>query len=248
MTKTFRHAGDRGDILASLPAIRALGGGVLLIEAANYTREKLTPDNWLGIDKLLREQPYIADVQPWIGQRVNFNLNDFRARLFQAVRKSHYNDKNLADWQLEQYGIPLSAKDTQWLTVAEPIKAARVVFSRSGPGRRAMNVYQNPLFPWHHVWAKYGKEAVFVGTEQEHRVFSGACGDVPHYRTADLHEAARVIAGAELWVGNQSAPFWIAAGLFKRIVLEVWTGGPNSCLSRDGIVNGWDENVGLPEL
>lgn len=246
--KTFRHAGDRGDLLAALPAIRAFGGGVLYIEAAPYTRERLTPDKWCGLDLLLKEQPYIEDVLPWQGQFVDFNLNDWRSSLVRALRRNQHKDKSLVDWQLEQYGIPLHAKDTAWLTVKEPIRAARVVFNRTGPGRQKHHVYHNPAFPWHYVWEKYGKEAVFVGTPDEHRMFCATCGRVPHYPTADLHEAARVIAGADLFVGNQSACFWLAEGLKKRLVLEVWCEGANSNVFRDGATQGLDENVKLPDL
>lgn len=247
--KTFRHAGDRGDILASLPAIRALGGGVLYIEAAHYTRERLTPDRWFGLDLLLKEQPYIADVRAWEGERVDFNLNDWRSSLVRALRGNQHKDKSLVDWQIDQYGIPPHAKDTAWLEFKEPIRAARVVFNRTGPGRPKHHVYHNPRFPWHYAWEKYRKDAVFVGTADEHRTFCAACGRVPHYPTADLHEAARVISGADLFVGNQSACFWISAGLMKPTVLEVWIEGQNCSVYRPGIIHhGLDENVTLPDL
>lgn len=247
--KTFRHAGDRGDILASLPAIRALGGGVLFIEAAPYTRERLTPDKWCGLDLLLKEQPYIEDVLPWQGQGVDVNLNDWRSRLVRSLRNNQGKDKSLVDWQLEEYGIPPHAKDTPWLTVKEPIRAARVVFNRTGPGRPRHHVYQNPAFPWHYVWEKYYKDAVFVGTPDEHDVFCATCGRVDGVYTKNLHEAAQVIAGADLFVGNQSACFWIACGLFKPTVLEVWMEGQNCSVYRPGVIHhGLDQNINLPDL
>lgn len=246
--KTFRHGGDRGDLIAGLPALRALGGGVLFIEAAQYTREMLVPERWCGLDRLLKEQPYITNVLQWKGERVDHNLNDWRVKLFRAIMNRQHKDKSLCDWQLEQYGIPLAARDEAWLTVAEPIRAARVVFNRTGPGRPKQHVYQNPLFPWHLVWEKYHSDAVFIGTDDEYRVFCATCGRVPHFKTADLHEAARVIAGADLFVGNQSCCLWLAEGLKKRLVLEVWIEGPNSNVFRPGATQGWDENVVLPDL
>jgi hypothetical protein len=245
---TFRHAGDRGDIIAALPAIRALGGGVMYIEAATYTREMLTPDRWCGLDKILKEQPYIKDVLEWPRNQTTFNMNDFRNRLFKSVRVGLAKDKSLVDWQLEQYRLPSKEKDTAWLEFKEPIKAARVIFSRSGAGRTRMHTYQNPRFPWHYVWEKYRKHAAFVGTPDEYTVFCATCGKVPHVPTADLYEVARVIAGCDLFVGNQSCCFWLAAGLFKPTVLEIWPEGPNSLMSHPGSVHGWDENVALPDL
>jgi hypothetical protein len=74
------------------------------------------------------------------------------------------------------------------------------------------------------------------------------CGEVPHYKTKTLLEAARVIAGADLYVGNQTATHAIAEGLKKRIILEVWPEGPNCIVHRPGVVHGWDQYVKLPEL
>ena len=68
------------------------------------------------------------------------------------------------------------------------------------------------------------------------------------YKTKGLLEAAQVIAGAKLFVGNQTATHAIAEGLKKPIVLEVWREGPNCIVHRPGVVHGWDRNVVLPEL
>jgi hypothetical protein len=244
---TFRHAGDLGDIIAALPAIRYLGGGVLLIEASTYTRQMLTPDKWLGLDKIIKEQPYISDVQEWKKTTANYNLNDFRTRLFKSVRMNMHKDKSLVDWQLEQYGIPLNAKDEAWIKI-EPKKIARVVINRTGTGRSPHHVYHNQDFPWHWVWKKYRAESVFVGLPEEHEVFCATCGEIPRVHTRDLYEAAQVIAGCDMFIGNQSVCFWLAEAMKKRIILEVWKAGPNCLIFRDGVVHGWDRNVVLPEL
>lgn len=250
--RAFRHAGDLGDIIYSLPVMRALSNGepsALLIEAANYTRQCLTRDKWCGLDELLLRQPYIADVRPYNpGEGITFNLNDFRARLFQALKHGIGKDKHLTHWMCEAHGVPYTCMDTPWLSVDDPIAAARVVFSRAGAGRPQHQVYQNPTFPWHFIWAKYGKEAVFIGTDGEYEVFRGSCGDVPHYKTNTLLEAARVIAGAEMFVGNQTATHAIAEAMKKRIILEVWREGPNCIVHRPGVVHGWDQWVKLPDL
>lgn len=245
---TFRHAGDIGDVIYSMPVVRAFGGGVLLLEAASYTRRPLIPENWCGIDLLLKQQPYISDVQQWpTGQPVTVNLNDFRANLFRSMKVNIHKDKHLMHWMCDAHGVPYKACDEPWISVA-PKKAARVVFSRSGPGRERHHVYHNPLFPWHKVWSKYGSQAVFIGTESEHEAFCGTCGEVPHVKTANLLEAAEVISGCDLFVGNQSAPHAIAEAMKKRIVLEVWPDGPNCLVFRDGVTHGWDTKVKLPEL
>lgn len=244
---TFRHAGDIGDIIAFLPTMRALGGGELLIEAATYTRQQLTPDKWCGVDLLIKQQPYVTDVRPWSREFANFNGNDFRARMHQFMGRGMFKDKSLCDWMLEAHGVPLAARDSAWLSV-EPKKVARVVFNRTGPGRDGRFVYHNHLFPWHRIWQKYGKDAVFIGSELEHQVFCATCGEVPHFKTANLLEAAQVINGADLFVGNQSVCFWIAEGLKKPLILEVWPQGPNSNIFRPNAIQGTAPNFPLPDL
>jgi hypothetical protein len=245
---TYRHAGDAGDIIASLPVVRHFGRGDFLIEASTYTRQALTPDKWCGLDLLLKQQPYINDVREWRREMVTINLNDFRARLFKAIRVGQSKDKSLVDWCLEAHGLPLNLKDTAWLTVDQPVKAAKVVFNRTGPGREPHHVYHNLMFPWHRVWQKYHENAVFIGTSLEHASFCAQIGPVPHQPTSNLLEAARVIAGADLFVGNQSCCFWIAEAMKKKLVLEVWPQGPNSNVFRDGATQGFDQNVWLPEI
>jgi len=249
---TFKHAGDLGDIIYSLPVMRALCNGQpseFLIEAVSYTRQRLTPDKWCGIDALLRSQPYVSDVRAYVpGEPVTRNLNDFRARLHQSLRVGIGKDKHLTHWMCEAHCVHPQVILEQWLTIPDPINGAPVVFARAGAGRPHHQVYQNELFPWYRICEKYRGKAVFVGSEQEHLVFSAAFGDVPHYKTATLHEAARVIAGAKLFVGNQTATHAIAEGLKKNIILEVWRDGPNCIVHRPGVVHGWDQNINLPEL
>lgn len=247
---TYKHAGDIGDIIAFLPVMRYFGGGDLLIEAAPYTRQRLTPDKWCGLDLLLKQQPYINDVREWNFELCNYNGNDFRAHMHHATRKGLFNNiknKSLVDWQLETHGVPLGEKDRAWLSV-EPKKVARVVFNRTGAGRPQHHVYHNPLFPWHSVWKKYHRESVFIGTPMEYEVFKAQIGTVPYYPTENLFEAAKVIAGSDLFIGNQSACFWIAEGMKKNLILEVWPQGPNSNVFRPGAIQGFDQNVSLPDL
>ena len=251
----FRHAGDLGDIIYSLPLIKTVcasmqGQAAILIEAAGYTRQRLTPDNWCGIDQLLLRQHYVGAVRPYNpGEGVTMNLNDFRDRLGKSLRNGIGHEKHLTHWMCETHGVPFSCMDEPWLEFdANPV--AEVVFSRAGPGRKPGNVYQNANFPWHYVWAKYHKHAVFIGTDYEHDAFCGTCGEVPHFKTPTLHEAAQVIAGCKLFVGNQTATHAIAEGLKKRIILEVWMGGPNCLVVRDGVLHGKDRSIKdqLPDL
>ena len=60
--KTFKHSGDLGDIILSLPAVSSMGGGVLyldpqggeredLVSWATYTRTKLSEEAILSLKR-----------------------------------------------------------------------------------------------------------------------------------------------------------------------------------------------------
>jgi ADP-heptose:LPS heptosyltransferase len=60
-----------------------------------------------------------------------------------------------------------------------------------------------------------------VGNKDEHEDFVSSTGfAVPYYAVRDLKEMADIIAGADLFMGNQSVPYSLAMGLGKSTVLE----------------------------
>lgn len=240
--KTFMHAGDRGDILYSLPVIKYHGGGILYIYAAGFTREILTPEKWEPMRTLFLEQPYIRGVHPWNMERLDFNLNDFRTVMAVEDKERRFNIyKGLAERMCESHRVPLSALDEPWLEVSEKKKVAEVIFARS-------ERYHSPFFAWKHIWELYHRNAVFIGLEDEHKKFCNEVGFVSHYKTKDFLEMTQVIAGATLFVGNQSAPYAVAEGLKQNAILEVWPDGPNCQFDRPNVWNGIQTNREFPTL
>lgn len=247
-TWTMKSAGDVGDAIFGMPVMRHYGKVIVYLEAANYTRVPLTPANWRGIDRILKAQPYIADVLEWKRENVDVNLNDFRATMFRFVRNRHHIDRHIADWTAMACNLPTTIKDEPWLTIPDPVTVAPVVISRSGPGRPAHAVYHGNAFPWGQALKKYSKNAVFVGTELEHEVFQAQFGDIHWHQTPSLYEVAQVIAGCQLFLGNQSSPNAIAQGLGTPAILEVWGNGPNCLHFRKNSQNVWDHKANLPDL
>lgn len=239
---TFKHSGDLGDIVYALTVIKHLGGGTLYIEASHMTRQMLTPDKWKPIESLLLAQPYIHGVEEWKGQRVHYNLNEFRAKMAVEVKMDKFDiHKSLAQRQCEAHGVPIEVLDLAWLTVPSMNRVAKVVFSRS-------QRYPCHDFPWRYVYELYCSEAVFVGTADEHFRFTRQIGSITHHKTRDLLEAAQVIAGAVLFVGNQSCPYAIAEGLKQNAILEVWPEGPNCMFKRPNVWHGTAIDSEFPSL
>jgi hypothetical protein len=216
----FVHSGDLGDIIYSLPAIRACGGGKLYLSPGPGCRELMTQARADVIAPLLRAQDYITGVE-FSAEPKDHALNRFRALLKPGMP--------LADAHLLAVNKPLSERDRPWLTVSPLRPPYPVLFVRSPR-------YRNPLFDWQRVYDAYYGQAAFVGLYSEWQMFETEFGPIPYLYTADLMDLARYIAGSELIVCNQSCPASIAHGLHARMLLEVDTTKEDCTYARDGVV------------
>jgi len=215
---TAQHCGDIGDIIACLPIIRTFGRANLVItEKRGASRETMKGKRFKVLEPLLAEQPYIESVK-WMNKPKNI---DYDFSFFQ--RAGHKYGECLTDWQAKAIGV-IDYSFEPWLHVSENVRATgRVVVARSSR-------YHNGLFPWERIRRVYGDKMLFVGLEDEHELFERENGRIEYAPTEYLLELAELIAGADMFIGNQSCPMWIAFGLGKRIIQETWLGGPNSCV------------------
>lgn len=212
---SFYHSGDLGDIIFSLPVIRAFGGGTLILGPNSgshpyQTRERMTESRANSILPLLRIQPYLDNAffspsQP----RVNYDLNQFRTLL--SPSKPH---DNLCHLHLQYFGLSDRESDKAWLRVdrAVKIQGHPVVISRTLRHQGQMD--------WHRVIQKYGDQIVFLGLPDEHADFCRRFGDVAYHTTKDLLEAARIIAGCDLFISNACGLHAVAEGLKVNLIQD----------------------------
>ena len=227
--KTFKHSGDMGDIIFSLPTIRALGGGVLFLDPEGgeseplvawnrFTNTKLTPSIIRFISALLWGQKYIHEVRWWDGREVDYNLDKFR---------SHVRHNNLSDSHLAAFALPLEERDQKWLKV-HPKKLDKPYFIA-----RSCRYHGNFSF-WEQIDPEVIKNAYFIGHEKEHEYFEYTFGHkIDRYVVDDIMDMAGVIAGCEKFYGNQGLPHAIAEGLKKDIVNEVFRPYPAAVFKRE---------------
>jgi len=234
--KTFKHSGDLGDIIWSLPTVRAAGGGILYLDPKGGEDEPLV--NWAGglfthtkmnkstIDSaisFLEYQEYIDEVKYWEGEEVDYNLDEFRMHI-------RYN--NLADSHLAAFGFPLEERDEAWLKVPSSLindLDRDVVFARS------CRYHGNYSF-WETIDRDLVAKAFFMGFEEEYEFFKYTyphMKDVPRQAVEDILQMARVIEGCDLFVGNQGLPHCIAEGLKKPMVNEVYRPYPGAVFQRE---------------
>lgn len=234
---TFKHSGDLGDIIYSLPTIKALGGGTVYLNPGKPLPKPIngiptkkftsvTPINM--IRPLLEAQDYIDKVLVWDGEEVTYDLDQFRNKGYQLGRT------NLAEAHCMAFGIDKSVINEQWIFNVQPkkVKNAKYVFHRSAR-------YHNHEFEqkwWPYYIGRYAPHAVFVGIPDEYKDFIKRfnCHDLEFYQVRDFLELAEIISGSELFVGNQSMPFSISEGLHVKNVLEMDRNNPNCIFIRPG--------------
>lgn len=232
--KTFKHSGDLGDIIFSLPTVRALGGGLLYLDPCGGEKDpfvhpphknktNLNEATISSLQHLLLEQDYIEDVRCWRGESVDYNLDKFR---------QHVKYNNLAKSHLSAFELNRELANDKWLNCEKVSPEKKVVVSRS------LKVHGNHSF-WEEFFYQYRNDSVFVGTEFECEVFNKTFGfNIPYQYTETILDLAKVINGAEVFMGNQSLPHSIAEGLKKSPMYhEVYRVYPAVVFEREGLTN-----------
>lgn len=191
-----------GDIIYSLPAIKALGGGDLYLNINSFTLLNKTKYEFLK--PLLMNQPYIHDVHLWNREQIDVDLDRFRYSGFNLSRK------NLCEAHLEAFGLDPALSGDRWLYAkSNPHPYLPIIINRTFR-------YRCPQF----CYAPYANFGAFVGLPDEHSDFVQRWGQIEHIKVNDALELAELIHGAELFVGNQSLAFAISEGLHVNNLLE----------------------------
>lgn len=236
---TFYHSGDIGDIIFGLPAIRAMGGGLLYLgpnmdKPPFHTRERMTMARANQLIPLLKLQPYLRDAafasrQP----SVHYDLNQFRMLLEKVGPHA-----NLSHVQLKHLGFGPEYCDAAWLRVdrAVRVQGKPVVIARTLRYAGTMD--------WQAIADDLADQAVFIGMPDEHAEFCRLFGPIYHHPTRDLLEAARIICGADLFVSNQGGLHAIAEGLKINLLQEPHPASHPAIFERAGaryeLPSSWD--------
>lgn len=230
--KSFKHSGTFGDLIYSLSVVKKMGGGDIDIAIGNIERcvaqygyrsdevdpahrGRFTDKDFDLLLPLLLRQDYINGVTKWYpgDTDADVDLDRFRGVLFRGFEGNYVQAYHLT------FGLPFTPEvlDEIWLE-ADARTIAPVVINRTFRYR-----CPNGTGSWQGLLeqANITQNGVFVGTPDEHEDFEKSTGfRVDYYPVQDFKELADVIAGADLFMGNQSAAYSIAMGLGKSSVLE----------------------------
>ena len=225
----FKHSGTFGDLIYGLSVVKKMGGGTVAVALGNiekcvaeygYRPDEVDPAHkgrFRNADldlirPLLTRQSYITQATVWTGDQ-DVDLDRFRGVLFRGF------EGNYVEAYYRTFDLPFTPDvyNETWLE-ADPKKIAPVVINRTFRYRcpHGTGTWQNLL-----EQANITHNGIFVGTQDEHEDFENSTGfRVNYYPVQDFKELADVIAGADLFMGNQSAAYSIAMGLGKASVLE----------------------------
>lgn len=224
------HSGDLGDIIYSLLFCKRLGNIHLMLgpDSRVKVREPMTQKRFDWLRPLLDVQPWIKSVEfvPSRPLNLDYNLNDFRHTWF-SPRSGHAQKKRLFEVYFEHFRYPPPDETQPWLEVEpRPDSERPVIVSRSPR-------FHSPFFNWQAVSNRYAGRMRFIGHEQEFKDWSKAFGDTAVLEpVSDALGMAQYIAGAELFIGNQSFPMSLALALNIPVLQEVCEVTPDCIFHR----------------
>lgn len=200
-----------------MAVLRHLGGAKLFLCSRPGTKE-ITEDRLNAIRPLLELQPYIHGVERYDETTpTDFDFTGFRAGW---GSHPHLVGKQAAHLGIEPHAIDLRP----WLTIPEPKKHNKIVICRSARNKGALH--------WFRWWSVRPQDCIFLGIEEDYQNFClencpwperqrSKRPTIEFRKTANLLEAAQIIAGSRLFICNQTALLWVAMGMgFAPIMIE----------------------------
>lgn len=222
---TARHSGKLGDIVFSIPAIRALGITLLYIPECSGEASGL----YSGIGRFMRSQGihverYPVDGLPYMvrADKPAFNIDLDRHRLHAGK-----GEVNMIARYAEVFRVTLLQEpwlDLKWTErpVIEPYNLIHVTPRHRGK------------VDWAQFLERIGSRIAtyFIGLPEERDAFCAEIGRMlPRPVTNDVLEFATWIHHASTFWCNQSLGLAIAQGLGRRYAAEIKTGKTNCIFS-----------------
>lgn len=218
--KTFLHSGGLGDIIYSLPTIKALGGGIVYVKPHNHRHPY---GNLYELMKdILLAQDYILDVRPYVPDNGNWEFFQYRkdtpidydldlARLQKKRGLIHIVKRHL-----DAFNVDLPGWQNPWLQVDDfyPMNEDYTLIHLTERWRGDM------LIDWTKVLHSIKGKVYFIGFTYEHLDFTIRHGHIEHLQTDNIIHMARLVRDCKALYCNQSVALTIAQGLGKEYYLE----------------------------
>lgn len=228
---TFKHSGNCGDIIYSLPTVWELAkNGKAEIYFQTDQRAGYNNYHPLGnvmlnkkmvemLKPLLLHQPQCKSCEFYNGNKIDYDLDEFRKFVYLQDRG------NIARWYFYVYAVFPSLSDPWLIAPKETTMKEAILVARS-------HRYRNPHISYSFL-QKY-PNVQFVGVEEEFIDMKSSIPNLQYRQVNDFLEMATLINSCKLFIGNQSFPFSIAEGLKVNRLLEVYYQSPNVIVEGKG--------------
>lgn len=230
------HSGDLGDIIYGLFFAKSVGRVRLTLgpDCSWRLRQAMNKQTFEWVLPLLERQSWIEKIEfsDSMPANLDFNLNEFRRYWFSHETEKIRHSEQRSSLRLfsaypAHFGYPPLKEDIPWFE-CDPISddLHPIVISRTSR-------YRNNDFPWRRVSAMYAQKMLFVGLKEEYVEWTRRYGETAIYRPVrDALELANVIAGARVFIGNQSLPMALALATNTPVIQETYPGTPDCVFQR----------------
>jgi hypothetical protein len=234
---TFSHSGTTGDTFCSLVIPKIFGSGEFYLKLNNLEHVINTKLGWSNkgnrhegrmtqtdfdvMEELIKHQNYITDFKVWNSEQIDYELEDAYDYLETGVHQRNFSNQFALAAGIDPKKHYKELQIMPWMECREPRKIpGRPIVIHRSPHYQEGNPVESP------VWKKFieknlSEQAVFVGQESDHDYFENIFKvRVPHYRTPDWMELARIISASEMMITSMGGPSALCLCLGKTMMLE----------------------------
>lgn len=231
MIQSFKHSGNIGDIIYSLPTcisiikenkLQQFNYYLNINKETKYLQEHPLGNVLLNEEyakfllPLLQVQPYIKETKIHTDEVIQFDLDNFRKLPMDFTKGL------IVKWTYNLFnGLKVYPLDKPWLFVGKNYEYKdKIIVCRT---KRLNSKNINYSF-----MNSYANNIIFVGIEDEYTIFKEQCPDVKEFVKFDNSlKLAEAINGCKFVVANQTMLFSIAEALKTPRLVEVSPIAPN---------------------
>ena len=234
---TFSHSGTTGDTFCALVIPKIFGEGEFYLKLNNLEHVintklgwsnkgnrhegRMTENDYEVMRELIQHQSYITKFEIWKGQDIDYELEDAYDHLETGFFPRNFSNQFALAAGIDPQKHIKELQATPWLECREERKfPGRPIVIHRSPNYQDGNRVLSP------TWKNYidrglADQSVFVGEEINHAYFEETFKvRVPHHRTPDWMELARVIKGSEMMITSMGGPSALCLCLGKTMILE----------------------------
>lgn len=254
---SYTHSATTGDIFSSLAVVRAIGGGDYYLRLNNLDNicrsigwgnagrhsGRMRQSDFDFLAPLMEIQSCITKFAVWQGEETDYQLEDVARHLNTQLWPRNFANQYASALNVDPVKHFRTLQIDPYVNVDKPtvIPGKPVCISRNSHYLEGIEDITQ-VYDWRN-WIERNlmDQAFFVGLPDEHAWFEETMKvKVAYVPTSDSLELARLIAGAEMMIGNQSMPATLSLGIGTTTWIET---RKNTPLDNNEILYPYKSNI-----